>query len=210
MRSIAAFVICVFASLNYFAQPGGYPFRVNVVDEKGEPIRDAWVKILPRQNGTQHFIERSFLPTDGSHSTFVAVIVGREEVEIDAEASAEGFDPATKTIRAKCCSPVETITLTANGKPRPEFPPLVTLRGRLMNAFGEPMMGIRFQGPSGYTYYPDGKPNGEYSIKVVPGSYRVEFWPSSCTRYTLEDYIVGPEGKTLDLTTECKYKRGNP
>ena len=209
MKLIAALVICLFASLHCFAQPGGYLVRVNVVDEKGEPIRDAWVKILPRLNGTQNFIERSFLPTDGSHSTFAAAVVGREEVEIDVEASAEGFDPVAKTIRTKCCSQTETIALTGNGKPRPTFPPLVTLRGRLMNTFGEPMMGIRFQGPSGYTYYPDGNGNGEYSIKVVPGSYRVEFWPSSCTRYTLEDYIVGAEGKTLDLTTECKYKRGN-
>jgi hypothetical protein len=201
------------------AQPGWDFVFVNVVDGSGERIRDAWVKVIPRGDSAPSFldpsrrqiniVDRSFLPTDGSHSRFVAWIIARTSGEYEVEATAEGFHPLRKTITMSRSSSEHTFVLEPNGKPRPVFPKLVTLSGRMMNTFGEPMSGLRVQGPTGYFYSPEFDGEGNFTIEVVPGDYRIEFWPASCTRYTLEDYVIGESGRVLNLTTECKFRRGD-
>jgi len=188
---------------------GRYSVFVAVVDSKGQPIRDAWVKVIPRRDGTGSIFDRSFLPTDGSHSKFAAAIRHKGEGEYDIELTAQGYHPVRKTTLIECCSKTHEVFLERNSSELlPDLPKLVMLSGQVTNTFGEGMYGLRIQGPSGYTYSPEANPNGRYSIKVIPGLYRIEFWPSSCTRYTLEDYLIGTEDQILNLTTECRYRKG--
>lgn len=208
MRFSMGLVLSVFCFLSVMAQPGGYAVFVSAVDSKGQPIRDAWVKVIPRRDGIGNIFDQSFLPTEGSHSKFAAAIRDRGKGEYDIEVTASGYDPVRKTILIECCSKTHEVVLERSSEPLPELPKLVTLSGLVTNTFGEGMYGLRIQGPSGYTYSAEVDPSGRYSIKLIPGLHRIEFWPSSCTRYTLEDYLIGTEDKILNLTTECRYRRG--
>ena len=197
----------VFAALIFAAQPGASEVFITVVDSAGEPIRDAWVKIVPRSDGKPDFVERAFQPTDGSLSKFAALLTRGIKGEYEVEATAEGYYPVRKMVWFDRSSVSDEITLELNGQPRPKLEPLVTLSGKLKNNFGEAMYGLRVQGPSGYFFTPKVDNNGNYSIRVVPGTYRIEFRPSGCTMYTLEDYQIGKEDKVLNLQTECKHRR---
>jgi hypothetical protein len=201
-------------SLTAIAQPGGYSAFVTVVDSEGARIREASVTVIERPAQASQYLVGLFKPTDGSRSRFKAFVELGHKGEYVIEATAAGYHATRKKILIEqCCSKIPDVILKRNSEPLPVLPKLVTLSGFIMNNFCEGMShSLRIQEPGGNFFFPEsevtGRPSIRYSIKLVPGLYRIEFQPGDlCTEYTIENYPIGTEDKTLDFTTECKYRR---
>lgn len=95
------------------------------------------------------------------------------------------------------------VVLKRSSEPLPSFEPLTVLSGKLTDQRGRPITRRFTIIREGKEYLPKINKDGTYSARLLPGLYEIIFNEFNCTEYTMKNYRIGAQPRTLNFTPDC-------
>lgn len=204
------------ASVAVWAQPGDDgTISVNVVDEQGKEVRGASVdeatvgtgRPILLGRGFPTAVERGFKPLfrprDDYRSSFIAQTFCKRERSYSIEVKAPGYETKMHTGSLRDCDLKVDVVLKRSAEPIPAFEALTTLSGKLTDQNGKPITRRFLIIREGREYVPMIAKDGSYSARLLPGLYEIVFNEFNCTEYTIRNYRIGTQPRTLNFTADC-------
>ena len=95
------------------------------------------------------------------------------------------------------------VVLKRSTEPLPVFEPLTMLSGKLTDQNGRPILRRFMIIREGKEYLPRINKDGTYSARLLPGLYEIVFNEFNCTEFTIKNYRIASEPRTLNFTPDC-------
>lgn len=210
-------VLFVAAASAVFGQPGDDgTLSVNVVDEKGNEIRGASVTEATVGTGRPVFMGRNFptvterafkqlfTPRDEYRSSFIAPTFCKSGGSFSIKVSAPGYESRIISEPTKSCDAQMNVVLKRSSEALPSFERLTVLSGKLLDQRGRPITQRFTIIREGKEYIPKIGKDGSYSARLLPGLYEIIFNEFNCTEFSMRNYRIGSEPRTLNFTPDCE------
>lgn len=217
MRLITAVLFLVSAAGVVMSQPGDDgTISVTVVDEQGREIRGASVDEATVGSGRPIFMGRNFptaaergfkplfTPRDEHRSSFIAPTFCKSGGNYSINVKAAGYETRIVSEPLKSCEAEVKVVLKRSSEPLPAFEPLTLLSGKLVDQRGRPITRRLMIIREGKEYIPEIGKDGSYTARLLPGLYEIIFNEFNCTEFTMRNYRIGSEPRTLNFTPDCE------
>lgn len=184
---------------------GQWRIKVAVVDEKDKPVIGSMVEFEDVDEGDAAK-QVKFRPTDGDEHTFEAVFSegSKSANKYNIVITAPGFSEKRVSISNYYCSSSQNrISLISNGQPRTIFKDIRVLSGRAMTNKDRPVGIVYIWSQNGNEYRVPTDKNGFYTIRLKPGTYRINMNFASCDRFISPDIVIEEKDVTYDFTIIC-------